>query len=56
MAYCKIVLGAYMDSFVSFEAINPNWICTAVKLSKMLQLANEKLACFRAGQKKEEAA
>lgn len=56
MAYCKIVLGAYMDSFVSFEAINPNWICTAVKLSKMLQLANEKLACFRAGQKKKEAA
>lgn len=56
MAYCKVVLGNYMDSYVSFEAVNPNWICKAVKLSKMLQLANEKLAYFRAGQKKEEAA
>lgn len=56
MAYCKVLLGTYMDSYVSFEAINPNWICKAVKLSKMLQLANEKLECFRAGQKKKEAA
>lgn len=55
-AYCKIVLGYYMDSYVSFEAVNPNWICKAVKLSKMLQLANEKLACYKAGQKKKEAA
>lgn len=56
MAYCKIVLGCYMDSYVSFEAINPNWICKAVKLSKMLQLANEKLAYYKAGQKNKEAA
>ncbi len=55
-AYCKVVLGYYMDSYVSFEAINPNWICKAVKLNKMLQLANEKLACFRIGGRTKKAA
>lgn len=56
MAYCKVVLGYYMDSYVSFEAINPNWICKAVKLNKMLQLANEKLACFQIGRQTKKAA
>lgn len=56
MAYCKVVLGYSMDCYVSFEAVNPNWICKAVKLSKMLHLANEKLACFQAGRKTKKAA
>lgn len=56
MAYCKSLIGFSMDTYVDFGSVNPNWICTAVKLNKMLQLANEKLACFKAGQKNEEAA
>lgn len=55
-AYCKVVLGCYVDAYVSFEAINPNWICKAVKLYKMLQLAKEKLACFQIGRKTTKAA
>lgn len=56
LAYCKVLIGSSYDSYVAFGTVNPNWICTAVKLNKMLQLANEKLDCFKAGQKKEEAA
>lgn len=56
LAYCKVLIGCSYDSYVAFGTVNPNWICTAVKLNKMLQLANEKLACFKAGQKNEEAA
>lgn len=55
-SYCSVVLGYDGYSCVSFEAINPNWICKAVKLYKMLQLANEKLACFQIGRKKKSAA
>ncbi len=55
-AYSKIVLGCTGDSYVAFEAINPNWLCKAVKLDKMLQLANEKLACFQAGRESGSAA
>lgn len=56
LAYCKVLIGCSYDSYVAFGTVNPNWICTAVKLNKMLQLANEKLDCFKAGQKNEEAA
>lgn len=56
LAYCKVLIGCAYDSYVAFGTVNPNWICTAIKLNKMLQLANEKLACFKAGQKNEEAA
>lgn len=50
-SYCSVMLGCDGYSYVSFEAINPNWICKAVKLYKMLQLANEKLARFQIGRK-----
>lgn len=56
LAYCKVLIGCSYDSYVAFGTVNPNWICTAVKLYKMLQLANEKLECFKAGQKNKEAA
>lgn len=50
-AYCKVLVGWGMDSYVSPGSVNPNWICKAVKLNKMLQLANEKLRNFQAGEK-----
>lgn len=50
-AYCKVLVGWGMDSYISSGSIDPNWICKAVKLNKMLQLANEKLRNFQAGGK-----
>ena len=55
-SYCSVILGCDGDSYVSFEAVNPNWICTAVKLYKMLQLANEKIERFRRESSMENAA
>ena len=53
---CSVELGCDGYSYVSFEAINPNWICKAVKLYKMLQLANEKIERFRRESSMENAA
>ncbi len=55
-SYCSVELGCDGYSFVSFEAINPNRICRAVKLYKMLQLANEKIERFRRESSMENAA
>lgn len=42
--YCVVSLGCDGYNYVSFEAINPNWICRAVKLHRMLLFANEKIS------------
>lgn len=53
--YCRIVLGCDGYNYYWFESINPNWICSAIKLSRMLDLALEKLESYEKGKEKEAA-
>nr|WP_289766809.1 hypothetical protein [uncultured Acetatifactor sp.] len=41
--YCRIVLGFDGYNYCWYDSINPNWICRAVKLNRMLDLALEKI-------------
>lgn len=53
--YCRIVLGSDGYNYCWFDSVNPNWICRAIKLSRMLDLALEKLEIYEK-RKEEEAA
>lgn len=45
--YIKILIGCDGYTYNFFDSINPNWICRAVKLGKMLDIALEKIEDFQ---------
>lgn len=52
--YCRVMLGSDGYNWCWFDSVNPNWICRAIKLSRMLDLALEKLEIYE--KRKEEGA
>lgn len=52
--YCRIALGTDGYNYCWYDSVNPNWIFRAMKLSRMLGLALEKLDEYE--KRKEEAA
>ena len=45
--YIKILIGCDSYNYNLFDSIDPNWICRAVKLGKMLDIALEKIEDFQ---------
>lgn len=45
--YIKILIGCDGCSYNFFDSIDPNWICRAVKLGKMLDIALDKIEDFQ---------
>ncbi|HBA51135.1 MAG TPA: hypothetical protein DCZ91_25715 [Lachnospiraceae bacterium] len=53
--YCRIALGSDGYNYCWYDSINPNWICSAIKLGRMLDLALERLERYEKGKEKEAA-
>lgn len=51
--YVRVMIGCDGYNFFYFDAIDPNWICKAAKLGKMLDIVLEKIEDFLCSHKKE---
>lgn len=54
--YIKILIGCDGGTYNFFDSINPNWICRAVKLGKMLDIALDKIEDFQRHQEEKKKA